>query len=99
MKNDSQAPGPAMDPKQRPLYICTSSEEGPTPITFERLHSAQDELANLLEGCLSLVRDLEETNAHCEFCGPLLMLRVTLKHGLDQILNISTDEVMPEADA
>ena len=89
-------PEPPVDPKQRPLYMCNSSDEGPTPITFERLHSAQDELANVMEGCLSLVRDLEDTNAHVEFCGPLVMLRVTLEYGLSQILAISTDEVMPE---
>ena len=99
MTNDSQAPGEAMDPKQRPLYLSSADTGGepPIPITFERLASAQDEVINVMEGCLSIVEDLEGINSHYEFEGPLLMLRVTLQHGVSQLLSVAPDKVMPEA--
>ena len=84
-----------MAPEERPLYMNNSGVDS-IPITFNKVHFTQWEVISAMEGCLDLVRDIEENNAHAELVGPLLMVRVTLEYGISQLLSVNADEPLPE---
>ena len=91
----SEASTEQLLPEHRPLYMNNSSE-GPTLITFNRLHSTLWEVMCAVGACKELVVSLEERDFSGELLGSLVMLRETLEYCANQILSVNADNVLPE---
>ena len=79
------------------LYMVNNEHNGPVgsikPLSLGDLWYGMDEIVSVMEGCLDMVEELEELNGPYELRAPLLMMRQTLKFGLDR-----AEELAPYAD-
>ena len=79
------------------LYMVNNENNGPVgsikPLSLGDLWYGMDDLVSVMEGCLDMVEELEEYSGPYEFRAPLLMMRQTLKFGLDRV-----GELAPYAD-
>ena len=92
----SQGPGALIlaadtDPRQRPLYMSSTDE--PVPVTYDQLVTVIWEALQGLEGCMTLVEDLEKrSDGPYEMGGSFVMLRATMNHLHDRLFSVQPNE-------
>lgn len=79
------------------LYMVNNEHKGDVgstkPLSLGDLWYGLDDVFAVMEGCLDMVQELEDANRCAEFRAPFLMMRVTLKYGMDHLWHL-----MPYAD-
>jgi len=85
-------------PGERPLYLNESGVRS-APVTLDQLDFALRQVRHALNGCKDVIDTLEEINRHIEFCGPLLMMGLTLDYAIIKISEVIVDAPLSEVSA
>lgn len=75
------------------IYMVNNEHDGPAgstkPLSLGDLWYGLDEVVAAMEGCLDTVEELEKINMRYELRAPFLMMRQTLKFGLDRLFELA----------